>query len=134
MAERVVDDLEVVHVDEQHGDRRSASLSFPTRHEQRAIREIERVVERLVAELLLQRAAILDGLLEPVVLQRDSGVVGQRLEQAEVVGAEARSRPMRLASMIVPIVRSSPGSIATIAWRTPRAAMWARSAASRTAG
>ena len=28
--------------------------------------------------------------------------------------------------MIVPIVRSSPGSMAIIAWRMPRACMWAR--------
>ena len=42
----------------------------------------------LVVQLVLQRLQLVDGLLEPVVLQRDGGVVGQRLQQAQVVGAE----------------------------------------------
>ena len=57
--------------------------------EQRAVREVgERVVEGLVVQLLLELAQLQDRLLEAVVLERDAGVVGERLEQLQVVVAE----------------------------------------------
>ena len=46
------------------------------------------VVEGLVAQLLLELLQLLDRLLEPVVLQRDAGVVCERLEQLQVVSRE----------------------------------------------
>ena len=60
VAERVVDGLEVVDVDEQHGERSpsSAQLLAHALHEQRAVREVgERVVVGLVVQLVLQRTA-----------------------------------------------------------------------------
>ena len=46
------------------------------------------------------------------------GVGGQRLEQAQVAASEkSRTTPARLASIIVPTTRVSPGSMASIAWR-----------------
>ena len=91
VAERVVDRLEVVDVDEQHRQLR-ARAGERVAHagdEQRAVRQVgQRVVEGLVAQLLLEVLERPDRLLEPVVLQRDAGVVGQRLEQLQVVGGE----------------------------------------------
>ena len=56
--------------------------------EQAAVGEVgERVVERLVVELLLQRAQLVHGLLQAVVLERDARVVGERLEQLQVLVA-----------------------------------------------
>ena len=89
--------------------------------EQRAVGQVgERVVVGLVVQLAPAARAAADGLLEPVVLERDAGVVGERLEQRRSSSQKSRTTPKRLASMIVPIMRVSPGSIATIAWRTPR--------------
>ena len=57
--------------------------------EQRAVGQVgQRVVEGLVAELLLEVLQAGDRLLEAVVLQRHGRVVGERLEQLEVVGGE----------------------------------------------
>ena len=85
VAERVVDALEVVEVDEQHGDLARRARLERLAHllaEQRAVGEPgERVVVGLVVELVLQVAQLGDGLLEAVVLERDAGVGGQRLEQ-----------------------------------------------------
>ena len=90
VAERVVDGLEVVDVDEQDGGLAVVGeLLAHALHEQRAVREVgERVVVGLVVELVLQGLKLVDRLLEPVVLERHGRVVGQRLQQAQVVGAE----------------------------------------------
>ena len=45
-------------------------------------------MEGLVAQLLLEVLQLGDRLLEAVVLQRDARVVGERLEQLQVVGGE----------------------------------------------
>ena len=66
MAEAVVDGLEVVEVDEEHGDevpppRPALERVRDPLREERAVRETrERVVERLVRELLLERTALGD--------------------------------------------------------------------------
>ena len=84
----VVDRLEVVEVEEQH--RRLAALA-PQRlaeaaQELRPVAEPgERVRVGLHLEALLQLAHARDGLLEPVVLEREPGVVGERLEQPQVL-------------------------------------------------
>ena len=91
MAEAVIDRFEVVEVDEQDGE-----LPAPLRDglpdlvgEQHAVREVrERVVVGLVMELLLKHAELRDGLFEPVVLERDARVAGERVEQAEVLMIE----------------------------------------------
>ena len=96
VAERVVDDLEVVDVDEQHAERAGAGreLAAQALHEQQPVRQLgERVVVGLVVELLLERVELRDGLLEPVVLQRHAGVVGEHLEQALVLDAVAALEP-----------------------------------------
>ena len=88
VAERVVDDLEVVHVDEHHAERAGAvrELAAQPLHEHQPVRQPgERVVVGLMMELLLERAQLGHGLLEPVVLQRHAGVVGQHLEQSPVL-------------------------------------------------
>ena len=92
MAERVVDRLEIVEVDEEDRDsRRSAELSSAARTslaEQRAVGQPgQRIVVGLVVQLLLQIAQLGDGLLEPVVLERGARVRGERVEQRQVVGA-----------------------------------------------
>ena len=62
VAERVVDRLEVVEVQEQHGERPAVVASaaervFDAIAEQRPVREVgDRVVERLVGQLLLEAA------------------------------------------------------------------------------
>ena len=93
VAERVVDGLEVVDVDEQHGDRRLGQRErlLDAVDEQRAVREAgERVVVGLVLELALELAQLPHRLLEAVVLERDRGVGGERLEQPQVgVGERA---------------------------------------------
>ena len=48
----------------------------------------ERVVGRLVVELLLEPAELLERLLQPAVLEGDRGVVGERLEELEVLRLE----------------------------------------------
>ena len=88
VAERVVDELEAVEVEEQHGDRRPAARAVVERqreavHEQRAVRQAgQRVVQRLAAHLLLGAAA-LDG-------------VGQHvrggLQEGDLVGRERAPR------------------------------------------
>ncbi len=66
VAERVVDDLEVVEVQEQHGERLTVRASaaervFDAIPEQRPVREVGHwIVERLVGELLLQLLALGD--------------------------------------------------------------------------
>ncbi len=87
VAERVVDGLEVVDVDEQHGDGRIGlgERLVDAVDEQRAVGQTrERVVVGLVLELVLELAQLPDGLLEAVVLERDRGVGGERLEQPQV--------------------------------------------------
>ena len=42
----------------------------------------------LMVELLLEHAELGHSLLEPVVLQRDAGVAGERVEQAEILVVE----------------------------------------------
>ena len=91
MAEAVVEGLEVVQVDEQDGDlgRAGGERLLHAVDEEGSVREIgERIVEGLVVELLLELAKLVDRLLEPVVLERDACVVGERLEQIQVLLAE----------------------------------------------
>ena len=53
--------------------------------EEHAVRQAgERVVVRLMAELLLQLRHLRERLLEPAVLEQHAGVAGERLEQLEV--------------------------------------------------
>ena len=87
VAERVVDGLEVVDVDEQHGDGRIGLRErlVDAVDEQRAVGQPgQRVVVGLVLELALELAQLPDRLLEAVVLERDRGVGGERLEQPQV--------------------------------------------------
>ena len=64
MPEAVVDGLEVVEVDEQHGDVGEAALRTHERvldaiREQRAVREVgDRIMEGLVLELVLEGLAL----------------------------------------------------------------------------
>ena len=94
VAEAVVDQLEVVQVDEQHDRHHPARVGrFETRGddlgEQRSVGQAgQRVVRGLVMELLLEPPELLERLLELAVLERDRGVVGERLEQLEVLGLE----------------------------------------------
>ena len=96
MAERVVDDLEVVEVEEQD-DRHPVGLPVAEvlrdlLGEQGPVRQVgQRVVVGLVAELLLEPAELGQRLLELAVLERDRDLVGERLEEAQVVVAEARA-------------------------------------------
>ena len=75
-AERVVDRLEVVEVDEQHRDRLAGAAAPQQRvvdaiAEQRPVGEVgEQVVERLVRQLFLQLGQPGDRLFEVAVLQR----------------------------------------------------------------
>ena len=94
MAEGVVDDLEVVEVEEQDdGDRARPAARQPLVDllgEQGPVGEAgQRVVMGLVAELLLEPRELGQRLLELAVLEGDRGLVGQRLEQPEVVVGEA---------------------------------------------
>ena len=94
VAQGVVHDLEVVEVEEQDdGDRAragmSASRAFDLLGEHRPVREAgQRVVVGLVAELLLEPRQLGQRLLELAVLERDRGLVGERLEQPQVVVVE----------------------------------------------
>ena len=89
----VVDGLEVIEVEEQHRRLASAAAQrlLQPAQEQRAVAQPgQRVAIGLALEPRLQLAHARDGLLEPVVLERDAGVVGQRLEQPHVLGREGR--------------------------------------------
>ena len=67
----------------------AASASLTWLMNSAAVGEVgERVVEGLVVQLLLQLAQLEHRLLQPVVLERHAGVVGERLEQLQVVVAE----------------------------------------------
>ena len=98
VAERVVDALEVVEVDEHHGDLVRAARLERLAHalgEQRAVGEPgQRIVVGLMGELVLQVAQLGDGLLEAVELQRGGRVGGQRLEQRAVGVGEAAREPV----------------------------------------
>ena len=95
MAERVVDRLEVVEVEEEDrvvAPARGEQLAELV-EEQRAVGQAgQRVVVGLVLEAALQLAQLGDEVLQPVVLQRHAGVVGQRAEEREVVAVEAPDR------------------------------------------
>ena len=88
VAERVVEHLQVVDVEEEQGEAAALGVGARDRlaealHQQRAVREAgERVVQRVVADALL-RALALDGAVEHV---RDRG------QEVEVLGAERASR------------------------------------------
>ena len=66
VAERVVDDLEVVEIQEQHGERPAglapaAERVFDAITEQRAVRKVGHwIVKRLIGELLLELLALGD--------------------------------------------------------------------------
>ncbi len=67
----------------------ASSAAFTWLANRRAVREVrERVVERLVVQLLLQRAQLVHRLLQAVVLERDARVVGERLEELQVLVGE----------------------------------------------
>ena len=94
VAERVVDALEVVDVEEDHRDAR-ASLGAPPQPvldllaEERAVGEIgERVVVGLMRQLLLQLGEPRDGALHAAVLEDHSRSCRQRAEEPEVAHVE----------------------------------------------
>ena len=94
VSERVVDAFEVVDVEEDHGQAR-ASLRAPPEPvldllaEQRAVGEIgERVVVRLVGQLLLQLREPRDRALHAAVLEDDRRPRRQRPEETEVAHVE----------------------------------------------
>ena len=94
MTEAVVDQLEIVQVDEQDDRHRASRVAgFESRGdhlgEERPVGQPgERVMGRLVMELLLQPAELLQRLLQPTVLQGDRGVIGEGLEELEVLRLE----------------------------------------------
>ena len=91
MAERVVDRLEVVEIEEQHGGRPVSARhsGLDPLGEERAVRQPgEDVVERLVAQPLLQIGHLGQRALEPSVLEHHARVADERLEQALVVAVE----------------------------------------------
>ncbi len=96
VAERVVDDLEVVEVEEEH-DRaeplpRGDELLLDALGEEGAVGQPgERVVIGLVPELLLEPRQLGERLLELAVLEGDRRLVGEGLEEAEIVLVEARA-------------------------------------------
>ena len=95
--QRVVDALEVVEIDEHHGDLARRARLERLAHllaEQGAVGEPgERVVLGLVLELLLEVAQLGHGVLVAVDLQRGARVGGQRLEQGAVAVREAAREP-----------------------------------------
>ena len=95
VAERVVDRLEVVEVQEEDrvvAPARGEQLAEPVEEERAVGQPGQRVVEGLVLEAALQLAQLGDEVLEAVVLQRDARVVGQRAEERQVVAVEAADR------------------------------------------
>ena len=91
----VVDALEVVEVEEEHGAgaARAGQRLVQAAHEQRAVGEVgERVAVGLALERALQLAHAPDRLLEAVELERHAGVAGERLEQPQVRLGEAGRR------------------------------------------
>ena len=99
MALRVVDDLEVVQVQECD-DRRVVRLARERDpqlylvHERRPVGQArQRVMEGLVPQLLLESRQLVKGLFQLPVLEGDRGLVGDGLQQAEVVRLEARALP-----------------------------------------
>ena len=88
----VVDALEVVEVEEEHGAgaARAGQRLVQAAHEQRAVGEVgERVAVGLALERALQLAHAPDRLLQAVELQRHAGMAGERLEQPQVRVGEA---------------------------------------------
>ncbi len=84
VAERVVDRLEVVEVEEQDrgGARAVGQRRLDALREERAVREAgERVVEGLMAEPLLQVGHLRERALEPAVLEHHAGVPDEGVEQ-----------------------------------------------------
>ena len=91
VAEAVVDPLEVVEVEEEH-DRaavgRASAASTCWVNSARLASPVERVVRRAVLEAVAVLGQLPQRLLEPVVLERDRGVVGERLQQGQIGGGE----------------------------------------------
>ena len=94
----VVHELEAVEIEEEDSarlgvGRRALDSLGDARGEERAIRQAgERVVVRLMPQLLLKLRHLRERLLEPAVLQQDAGMVVERLEEHEVVFVERPSR------------------------------------------
>ena len=88
----IVDRLEVVEIEEQH--RRVEAERERARDvlgEEHPVRELgQRVVRRLVPQLLLERRELCDGCLEPIVLEEHTRMPRVRLEQPNVLGPEPR--------------------------------------------
>ena len=117
VAEAVVDGLEVVDVDEDHrttADRRRARRPTRSANRDRLARSVRGSCDAWWVQLALQLLHPPDGLPEPVVLQRHAGVVGERLEQLEVVGENRSTTPDGLPSIIAPIQPRSPFRTANI--------------------
>ena len=96
VTECVVDRLEVVEIEEQHGGLPVAARhsGFDPLGEEGAVRQPrEDVVERLVAQPLLQIRHLGQRALEPSVLEHHARVADERLEQALVVAAEGDDVP-----------------------------------------
>ena len=94
VAERVVDALEVVDVEEDHRDARAALRAARQREvdvlsEQRAVGEVgQRVVVRLMRELFLQLGESRDRALHAAVLEDHRRARRERAEQLEVALVE----------------------------------------------
>ena len=98
MALRVVDDLEVVEVEEDDDRTARRALDHGVTPQLDLVDEGgpvrqpgQRVVEGLVPELLLEPRQLVERLLELAVLEGDRGLVGDGLQQAQVVRLEARA-------------------------------------------
>ena len=85
-------------------------------HEQRAVRQIrEGVVIGLVMQLLLEAPSLMTACSSRSYWSATLALLASASSSRRSSGPYPRSIPKRFASMIVPIIRLSPGSIATIA-------------------
>ena len=91
MAETVVDGLEVIDVDEQHADVLAAlreRLLDAGTEEQPVGHPGEWIVRRLVPQLLLEHGELRQRVLQASALEDDTGLVGEHLEETEVLVIE----------------------------------------------
>ena len=93
MAQRVVHDLEVVEVEEQDDGVEpglaGGQLRIDLLGEHRPVRQPgQRVVVGLMAELLLEAGQLGERLLQLAVLEGDGRLVGERLEEPQVLAVE----------------------------------------------
>ena len=93
VAQAVVDGLEVVEVEEEHGGGSVVGVgqrAADALGEEHAVGQTrQRIVERLVAELVLQLGELGQRLLQAVVLDQHARVLRVGLEEPEMLGSEA---------------------------------------------